>query len=187
LIKRAGKVSSSTYTAYGYIFPQYPDWVNLGGTGYEGYYAQLFSTYEGNEDRCQQVYDFITPKTVNTFTSRNMDPSYEAPPLELYSSDDGENWVLRGTLTKPNQTITFDAVAARFWKLDKCISPTGVVNETGICGAFDKVTPGIHFNTPPANGAAITVTASCEYPIKNKNWRIDPMVLDLTIRRGQGG
>ena len=41
--------------------------------------------------------------------------------------------------------------------------------------------------TPPAAGAVVKVVANCEYPMKNANWRIDPIVADITITRGTWG
>lgn len=97
-------------------------------------------------------------------------------------------------------TKTFSTITARYWRIqffsnlnvytdrqdsgtmDNRMRMTSNPQKCLFCG-FDYVQPGIKFQTAPADGATITVKCKCEYPIMNTNWRIDPVTVDITLRR----
>ena len=157
------------------------------------------------------IYDFITPKKVNTFRMNNigMNSGYSnnIGTFTLQYSNDGVTWLEVATKQlnsgENSFNLTFDVIEARYWRVDVVSdlvqsrayydSPEGYfigVNsgtdpQTVLFCGFDYVEPGIKFNTPPAEGASITVTCKCEYPIMNSNWRVDPIIIDLNITRGE--
>ena len=149
------------------------------------------------------IYDFVTPKKVNTFKMGNFYVNCSST-FTLQYSDDGITWseAAKKEMNRGENpfNLTFDPIEARYWRIDVYISsaqsdqdPEGyyvVVNsgtdpQTALFCGFDYVEPGIKFNVPPAEGAIITVTCKCEYPIMNSNWRVDPIIIDLIINRGE--
>lgn len=193
----------------------------------DSWVTPVFPTFPGDFTYAQYdepiVYDFETPRKVNTFKMQNVSMRNirisEDCDLEfrLSYSHDQSDWVevasqsvyvLVGSKTTYDPNIdfeqTFEPVEARYWKIDilpNFIPPTEVDVRTlgnymrtkpGVsdpqtilfCG-FDYVEPDIHFNTPPEEGATITVKCQCEYPIMNENWRIDPIVMDISIVRSE--
>lgn len=134
-------------------------------------------------------YDFDTPKAVNHLRHR-YEGSNQA--CRLYYSTDNENWTLAAEVTSGNTSTiydrSFETITARYWKLNLGTYLPEQYNvdtmQTRFIGAFDFVQPQLHLNTVPAVGSVIKVVAKSEYPIKNSNWIIDQMLIDLKITGG---
>lgn len=136
------------------------------------------------------VFDFETPKTVNTFKGTLRWNSMRVP-VELDYSTNGTAWENAAVLdlSAAANEVTFSPISARYWRINKLPSqgqqhpttPASIL--TNLALGFDNVAPTIRFNTAPASGAAISITAFCEYPMKNANWRIDPCTLDIYFQR----
>lgn len=128
------------------------------------------------------VYDFQTPKTVNTFRSAVQYYSH----VWLYYSSDGENWNIAHETTSSTNYIdaTFTAITARYWKieLDKSVPYNQYWNTLYL--AFDYVQPQLKFNSPLSEGDIVKVEAKSEFPIKNSNWIIDQTLVDFKITGG---
>lgn len=126
-------------------------------------------------------YDFVEPKAVNTLKSEGQ--------CTLYKSDDGETWVeVAKTTSNTLQTVTFEEVSARYWKVSGTLCLSGnTMNQamTSFVGNFDKVTPQLHFNTPLAEGDVVKIQCKSEFPIKNSNWLIDQFVVDWQIGKDE--
>jgi hypothetical protein len=147
--------------------------------------------YSTREDRSKPYYciwDFSTPKAVNTLkNTQNVNTSS----CTLYYSDDNENWTQAATTYNAGNgtfTRTFETITARYWKIevpDSFRSYSMEDMQSTFYGAFDFVQPQLHLNTPPAEGAVVKVVAKSEYPIKNSNWIIDQMLVDWQISGGQ--
>jgi hypothetical protein len=136
------------------------------------------------------IWDFQTPKAINCFANGYLQLTAGVGNLVLESSDDAVTWTARATLSNEVSIVNFETVTARYWrvlgKLD-VVSETIRYNAKGFLGAFDEKKPQLVLNSPPAAGAVVKVVAACEYPMKNKNWRIDPIVVDITLTRGTEG
>ena len=134
-------------------------------------------------------YDFGTPKAVNHL--RHLyDSDYRG--CSLYYSNDNENWTLAAEVNSGDTgnvyDRSFETITARYWKSD---FGTNVPYEyswaemqTRFIGAFDFFQPQLHLNTVPAAGSVIKIVAKSEYPIKNSNWIIDQMLIDMKITGG---
>ena len=136
------------------------------------------------------VWDFQTPKAVNCFANGYLQLATGAGNLVLESSDDEITWTARATLSNAVSIVNFETVTARYWRVNGnlgVVSETITYNTKGFLGAFDEKKPQLVLDNPPAAGAVVKVVANCEYPMKNANWRIDPIVADITITRGTEG
>lgn len=161
-------------------------WSNIRSFSFHVSETELAQKYLNNPI----VYDFKEPRTVNTLRGTVTWPSMGVP-VELDYSTDGTAWVNAATLNLASAAgeATFAPISARYWRLNKVpiTGRTGSNDETAALNTlnlgFDNVQPTVHFNTPPAANAAITITAYCEYPMKNANWRIDPCTLDIYFQR----
>lgn len=136
------------------------------------------------------VWDFQTPKAVNCFANGYLQLATTAGSLVLESSEDEVTWTPRATLSNAVSIVNFEVVTARYWRVRgnlETVSETIVYSSKGFLGAFDEKKPQLVLNNPPAAGAVVKLVANCEYPMKNANWRIDPIVADITITRGTEG
>lgn len=136
--------------------------------------------------RYEVYYDFDTPKAVNHL--RHYFNNY---PCRLYYSSDNENWTLAAEITSGSYSTVYDrsfeTITARYWKLDleEPASPYNNADmQTTFIGAFDFFQPQLHLNNIPAADSVIKIVAKSEYPIKNSNWIIDQMLIDLKITGG---
>lgn len=136
-----------------------------------------------------RVYDFLTPKTVNTFKNTVVNSNADASArVQLEYSTDGETWTQAAELpVKTADTVTFSPISARYWRIlnlpTTYKSSSISVTDADVMFGFDNVQPGIRFNTAPAQGDSIEVTCYCDYPMKNSNWRIDSIVSDVKYVR----
>ena len=162
------------------------------------YPARVYSQGSGNIVSYQTsgtpsvpwVWDFQTPKAVNCFANGYLQLDTYAGNLVLESSDDEITWTARATLSNAVSIVNFETVTARYWRVKghlDVVSETISYNTKGFLGAFDEKKPQLVLDNPPAAGAVVKVVANCEYPMKNVNWRIDPIVADITITRGTEG
>ena len=180
-IKSYCPVSSSS-ASYRYQ-PVYPARIYIFSGGYIAYLTS-------GTPKDPWVWDFQTPKAVNCFANGYLQLSTGAGNLVLESSDDEITWTARATLSNAVSIVNFETVTARYWRVNGNL---GVVSEAiqyntkGFLGAFDEKKPQLVLDNPPAAGAVVKVVANCEYPMKNVNWRIDPIVADITITRGTEG
>lgn len=145
---------------------------------------------DGNGGPPALIYDFGSPKTVDTLASI-------VTSTLLYSTD-GTNWTQVASITKnpsakdhPVIYQQFAPVSARYWKVTLSsrfnTDPASWDNPLiTLFSEFDLMKPQIEFNNPPASGAVIQVKAYTEYPIKNQNWIINGTVIDGVIQRGSG-
>ena len=206
---------SSTYTFYGKDFNLIQAWASAdtkyikeiqafytaatGGRRYDVPFPHWVSSDsdlggylidDGNGGQPAIIYDFESPKTVDTLASMST-------AILSYSSD-CTNWTQAASITKvpsaSNHSVVykhFTPVAARYWKVtfatDRGMT---LVNWDrpliALHSEFDEMKPQIEFNNPPAAGAVITVKAYTEYPIKNENWIINGTVIDAIMQRGSG-
>jgi hypothetical protein len=158
-------------------------YIPSGGGGYIAY-----SPYSLPDE--PWIWDFQTPKAINCFANGYLQLSAAAGNLVLESSDDTVTWTARATLSNAVSIVNFETVTARYWRVRGCldvVSDTISYNAKGFLGAFDEKKPQLVLNSPPAAGAVVKVVAACEYPMKNANWRIDPIVVDITLTRGTEG
>ena len=163
--------------------PVYPARVSVPGGRYIAYYPS-------GTPVDPWVWDFQTPKAVNCFANGYLQLSTGAGNLVLESSDDEITWTARATLSNAVSIVNFETVTARYWRVKGnlgVVSETIMYNTKGFLGAFDEKKPQLVLDNPPAAGAVVKVVANCEYPMKNVNWRIDPIVADITITRGTEG
>lgn len=146
--------------------------------------------YDGNGGPAALIYDFGSPKTVDTLAS--------IATSTLSYSTDGTTWTQVASITKTPQSNDhpviyqqFTPMSARYWK----VTLSGRWNQDpqvwdnpliALFSEFDLMKPQIEFNNPPASGAVIQVKAYTEYPIKNQNWIINGTVIDGVIQRGSG-
>ena len=168
-------------------------------TGYQPVYpARVYVNNSGRHITYQTsgtplapwVWDFQTPKAVNCFANGYLQLTTTAGNLVLESSDDEITWTARATLSNAVSIVNFETVTARYWRVKGnlgVVSETITYNTKGFLGAFDEKKPQLVLDNPPAAGAVVKVVANCEYPMKNVNWRIDPIVADITITRGTEG
>jgi hypothetical protein len=145
---------------------------------------------DGNGGPAALVYDFGSPKTVDTLAS--------IATSTLSYSTDGANWTQVASITQIPQSNNhpviyqqFTPVSARYWKVTlsgRYSSDPQTWDNTliSLFSQFDLMKPQIEFNNPPASGAVIQVKAYTEYPIKNQNWIINGTVIDGVIQRGSG-
>jgi hypothetical protein len=183
-IKSYGPVRSLSSGAIRYQ-PVYPARVSV-GNGNLNYIAYIPSGTPG----VPWVWDFQTPKAVNCFANGYLQLTTSAGKLVLESSDDELTWTARATLSNAVSIVNFETVTARYWRVKGnlgVVSETIIYNTKGFLGAFDEKKPQLVLDNPPAAGAVVKVVANCEYPMKNVNWRIDPIVADITITRGTEG
>lgn len=132
----------------------------------------------------EYVYDFETPITIDTLIAPRT--------AKLLYSSDGTTWNTAATLTKTSgdvsETVSFSPISARYWKLIANVHASSYYTldclTSGYNLGFFLNKPQLKFNTPPAAGALIKVTAYTEYPIKNNKWIIDQTIFDITIERG---
>jgi hypothetical protein len=149
--------------------------------------AGVKNRYDPGASEYFAIYDFETPKAVNALRHFQ---SYAFYFCALYYSSDKENWTLAATTQNAGTgevTKTFDTITARYWKLVFDALPNDYEfadMQTNYRGAFDFIQPQLHLNTSPAEGAVVKVVAKSEYPIKNSNWIIDQIVMDMQISRG---
>lgn len=145
---------------------------------------------DGNGGQPAIIYDFGSPKTVDTLASMST--------ATLSYSSDGTNWTQAASITKvpsaSNHSVVYEhftPVSARYWKVTFA-NDRGMTQydwdrpSIALHSEFDEMKPQIEFNNPPAAGAVITVKAYTEYPIKNENWIINGTVIDAIIQRGSG-
>lgn len=147
-----------------------------------------FSRTNPENSHYEVYYDFDTPKPVN-----HLRHYYEYKRgCSLYYSTDNTNWTLAAEITSGDSDTVYDrsfeTITARFWKLDFGTNMPYEYKmpnmQTKFTGAFDFFQPQLHLNTVPAEGSVIKVVAKSEYPIKNSNWIIDQMLIDLKITGG---
>lgn len=145
--------------------------------------AGFYMSYTYASDLTYMIYDFESPKAVDTLKSQ--------VPCILSKSDDGETWTQVAQKTGSSlETITFTETSARYWKIENA---SGLyVNVGSFAGSmtqfianFDKVTPQLHFNTPLNADDVVKIQCKSEYPIKNENWLIDQFVLDWTLAKDE--
>lgn len=132
------------------------------------------------------IYDFEQPRTMNKLVTT----SGSSYPCTLFKSDDNETWtqvaeIITGTDTT-SVSVEFEPTTARYWKTQfggKYMpdDSLGVARGLALVGCFDFVQPQLKFNTAPPEGSAIKVVAKSEYPIKNSNWIIEPIVVDFSL------
>lgn len=133
------------------------------------------------------IYDFEQPRVMNRLvTTRGS--SY---PCTLFKSDDNETWIEVAKITTGDDntpvSVEFEPTTARYWKTQfesdtmPSTSLGGVGDGLGLLGCFDFVQPQLKFNTAPPEGSVIKVVAKSEYPIKNSNWIIEPIVVDFSL------
>lgn len=149
-----------------------------------------------------RTWDFKEPVTVNTFANTLIYNNHSGTPFPtaiLEYSTDSINWIEAARLElsyNKLETKTFNPITARYWRLSGAplaarqdhwygMIASGKNGYTGVFCAFDNVQPWLKFNTAPAAGAVITVTAKCAYPMKNANWRVDSIVTDIAVERGE--
>ena len=161
--------------------------VYASGSGSVGMSGRLT---DGNGGPPALIYDFESPKTVDTLASMVTST--------LSYSTDGTNWTQVASITQNPQSNNhpviyekFTPVSARYWKvtLSNRFSAEPQVWDNpliALFSEFDLMKPQIEFNNPPASGAVIQVKAYTEYPIKNQNWIINGTVIDGVIQRGSG-
>lgn len=134
-------------------------------------------------------YDFETPKAVNHL--RHLyDSGYCG--CSLYYSNDNENWTLAAEVNSGDTDRVYDrsfeTITARYWKSDFGTNVpfkySWAEMQTRFIGAFDFFQPQLHLNTVPAAGSVVKIVAKSEYPIKNSNWIIDQMLIDMKITGG---
>ena len=172
----------ATEVVYDYDYGQ--AWAPVCGHEYDGY-----SRTNPKGSHYEMYYDFGTPKAVN-----HLRHLYEGSdhPCHLYYSTDNENWTLAAEITSGNSNTVYDrsfeTITARYWKLDLGTNLPYQYElatlQTRFIGAFDFFQPQLHLNSIPAEGSVIKVVAKSEYPIKNSNWIIDQMLIDLKITGG---
>lgn len=193
-------MSPSTYTFYGKDFSCRQAWVSQHGTylaHHEGDIQYATSSMGNNPGRILPImcngestsvynltlyYDFKAPYIVNALKHEiNGNCS-------LYYSNDNTNWTLVATRpTSVGTVYTFSPITARYWKtnIDSFYNANYDQNNQLVkcTGAFDNMQPQLKFNTPPAANSVIKIVTKSEYPIKNENWIIEPIVFDVTRSR----
>lgn len=192
-------MSPSTYTFYGKDFSCRQAWVSQHGTyltHHDGniYYATSSTSADPacvlpimsdvrtcSASQLTLYYDFRAPYTVNALKHEingNCTLSY---------STDNINWTEVTTqAASVGNVYKFSPITARYWKT--YIPSIGDVRyNTGYIvqctGAFDNMQPQLKFNNPPAANAVVKIITKSEYPIKNENWIIEPIVFDVTMSR----
>lgn len=145
--------------------------------------AGFYQSFSYGSDLTYMIYDFESPKAVDTLKSQ--------VPCILYKSDDGETWTQVAQKTGSSlETITFTETSARYWKIENASGLYVNVGSfdgsmTQFIANFDKVTPQLHFNTPLNADDVVKIQCKSEYPIKNENWLIDQFVIDWTLAKDE--
>lgn len=162
-------------------------------TNWDRYYENkgtiLFNTiingpYSGTVWTTSNIeYDFGVSKT---FT-RAFKPTANTAWSDWEYSTDGTTWTTLTIPSSANKIYDFptpltarylralNAIGWSFWE-----SNGEPKNHSHLCCYKDQLV----FNTAPPDGSIIKIEAKTAYPIKNSNWIVDQLVIDLTIGRG---
>jgi hypothetical protein len=133
------------------------------------------------------IYDFKEIKTFNRAYRDNPSSTYTS----WQYSNDGETWTTLTIPTSANKIYDFPTpFSARYLKIpiayldtrwDQGYQPPGVNGQPCLLCDYK---PQLKFNTAPQAGSVVKIEAKSAYPIKNANWIVDQLVIDLTIDRG---
>ena len=170
---------------YTTICPVILDW----GSWYENRGTVLFNTIRNHQFNGARYntdtleYDFQETKT---FT-RAFKPTANQAWSDWEYSTDGTNWT---TITIPSSGDRFydfpTPITARYLRTLHAFTYNGwdeagyPQNHSQLCCYKDQLV----FNTAPPAGSVIKIEARTAYPIKNSNWLIDQLVIDVTVSRG---
>lgn len=115
----------------------------------------------------------------NPFYTKGIDSLYKNGSCEIFVSNDGEHW---DTLFDRNQSGTLSVPAEhknkKYWRM-QCVAANGECRSL-TCNSISEYN--VHFDTPPAAGAVITMDYDTDSVAKDENHVFD---LTLTIQLGE--